>query len=1236
MSDSVADEDKKELAKRFRRLISSSNEENISIDHAGQTEIEKEASAEHDGDFSEEVKDENNTPELNSGVADTSPLQDDDEIRIDHQDETAYQQIESVEEQQALEPEPLVTEGEIPHEPESSVSEVEIPHEPGPSVSEEEFPHEPEPSVSEEEIPHEPEPMVSEEEIPHEPEPSLSEAEISPEPEPSVSEAEIPHEPEPSMSEEEILFEPKPSVREDETPHKTPPAIDEYGMPIPRKTQGNSFQQGSNVRSSVAQPRQQTAYSQYKSDNRKLFIKEDSLGASRLSPRRKRSGYTVTPKEGIGCVFRMVLIALLAGIIVLLIGGSFVLYEYYQIAATLPSVADLQQRASTFETTRIFDRDGNLLYEILDPSAGRRTFITLDKISPVMVAATIATEDKSFYSHPGFDWTAILRAFWQNFTEKGTVSGASTITQQLARSLLLSPEERTEQSYMRKVREALLAAEITRRYSKDQILELYLNEFYYGNFAYGVEAAAETYFNTTADRLDLAQASFLAGLPQAPSVYDVYHNRTATRERQKQVLTLMYEASNEENCIYVSNSPQKVCVDAQTAVAAYTELETYEFNPPDVQMRYPHWVTYVRSLLEDQFDAQTIYRSGFSVYTTLDPNLQDEAERLVKQQVDSLAAYDASDGALVALLPSTGEILAMVGSADFYNDAIDGQVNMATSPTRQPGSSFKPITYIAAFEKGWTPSTLIWDVPSEFPPSGDPNDPRPPYKPVNYDGRFHGPVTVRSALANSYNIPAVKTLQFVGIYDNPDTPNEDGVLSVARRLGITSLSRDDYGLSLTLGGGEVSLLEMTEVFSVIANGGNRVPPVAISKILDHDGNVVYEYQPEPGEQVIRPEHTFLISSILSDNEARTPMFGANSALNLPFPAAAKTGTSNDFRDNWTLGYTPDIAVGVWVGNADYSPMKDISGLTGAAPIWSEFMQYAIQRLTGGNPTPFFKPSGIVDRVICAVSGTEPSQWCPNQRSEYFAADQLPLPSSQDLWSKVVLDTWTGFRASDACKDFTKEEFALNVTDPWAIGWIQNDAQGKAWAEDMGFNEPIRFAPSRDCQANDPHPVIEFSTLTEGQTITVAPLEIFAKIDVTSDFKDYSLSYGLGDNPVEWKTLIENSQPVSQSTKIFVWDLKDIPQGITTLKLTMNSIRGGYAEKKIHLNLMVSTPTPTITPTSTLTPTATPTPTLTLTPTLTSSPIYTQTVTPSDTPTQTTIPEMTSTPTDTPPPDTTKP
>jgi membrane peptidoglycan carboxypeptidase len=608
---------------------------------------------------------------------------------------------------------------------------------------------------------------------------------------------------------------------------KPAPPIDEYGMPIPiRRNHGTNSPQAPKTEVYKVLPSAQPPHNiTHLPINQKIQNARKPNTGKKLTNHRKvkKHQYILTPGQSFGCLLRMALLAILAGIIVLVTGGSFIVYEYYKIAATLPSVADLQQRASTFETTRIFDRNGDLLYEILDPNAGRRTFITLDKITPVMVAATIATEDKSYYSHPGFDWTAIVRAFWQNYRGGGTVSGASTITQQLARGLLFSPEERTAQSYMRKVREALLAAEITRRYTKDQILELYFNELYYGNLAYGIEAASETYFNTTADKLDLAQASFLAGLPQAPSIYDVYHDREGTRERQKQVLTLMYEASNEEGCIFVSNSVDRVCVDANAAVSAFAELENYEFNPPDVHMRYPHWVNYVRSILESQFDAQTIYRSGFSVYTTIDPNLQDKAEQIVKQQVDKLAENHATDGALVAIKPSSGEILAMVGSADFYNDAIDGQVNMAISPTRQPGSSIKPITYITAFEKGWTPATLIWDVPSEFPPSGDPNDPRPPYTPVNYDGQYHGPVTIRTALANSYNIPAVKALQFVGIYDNPNTPSEDGMLGVARKMGITSLTRDDYGLSLTLGGGEVSLIEMTEAYSVIANGGKHRP-----------------------------------------------------------------------------------------------------------------------------------------------------------------------------------------------------------------------------------------------------------------------------------------------------------------------------------------------------------------------------------------------------------------------------
>ena len=358
----------------------------------------------------------------------------------------------------------------------------------------------------------------------------------------------------------------------------------------------------------------------------------------------------------IGCVIQfliaLVFILVIAGLSLLSLG----VYEYYSITSSLPSVSDLQQHIPQFETTRILDRNGDLLYEILDPNAGLRTYVPLNKISPALVAATIATEDKDYYSHPGYDVGAIIRAIWQNYTRGEIVSGASTITQQLARSLLLSPEQH-QQTYLRKAREIILAAEITRQYSKDQILEIYLNEIYYGNLSYGIEAASETYFGTTADKLTLSQASFLAGLPQSPSVYDIYTNRDATLARQQEVLNLMMQVSSEQNCIHVSNSNQPVCVTPADAASAAAETRNTTFQPPSVNMRYPHWVNYVRSQLEASYDPQTIYRSGFTIYTTLDPTLQDYAQQLITNQVAALANNNATDGALVAIRPSTGEIL---------------------------------------------------------------------------------------------------------------------------------------------------------------------------------------------------------------------------------------------------------------------------------------------------------------------------------------------------------------------------------------------------------------------------------------------------------------------------------------------------------------------------------------------------------------------------------------------------
>jgi len=737
------------------------------------------------------------------------------------------------------------------------------------------------------------------------------------------------------------------------------------------------------------------------------------------------------------------------------------------------------------------------------------------------------------------------------------------------------------------------------------LLEIYLNEIYYGNLAYGIQAAAETYFGTSAENLTLSQAAFLAGLPQSPGVYDIHTNRDATLARNQQVLSLMLAASFEQGCIRVSNSEVPVCVDAPTAAQAALEMRDYNFPSPNFNMRFPHWVDYVRTQLELQpnYDAQSFYRAGWTVQTTLDPVLQEQAQQLVTSQVAALAANNAHDGALVALKPATGEILAMVGSADYYNEAISGQVNMAVSATRQPGSAMKPVNYVAAFEKGWTPATLIWDVPSEFPPSGNPDDPREPYKPENYDGKFHGPVTVRTALANSFNVPAVKTLQFVGVY------GDGGMVEMAKRLGYTSLTRDDYGLALTLGGGDVSLLEMAGAYAVFANNGLRVPPVSILKITDFQGNVVFEYTPPAGEQVIRREHAYLITSILSDNEARSWMFGRNSPLNLSFPVAAKTGTTNDFRDNWTMGYTPDLVTGVWVGNADYTPMVNTTGTSGAAPIWSQFMESAAPYVGGGTTSPFQRPEGIVDKIICSLSGTVPSQWCKGERSEIFAADQGPLPASQDLRREVRLDTWTGLEASNQCGEATEKSVVINVKDEWARKWF-DAREGRDWLRENGFDVPPVYAPERECGNNDPQATLEIN-VQDGQVITQPILGLQGTMDATGGFRSWLLEFGLGENPDGWTTLAEGSQPV-RNASLFNWDLSNLENQTISLHLYMKG-EDGYAEKTIRFSLALATPTPTVTPTSE--PTATPTPSATAAPpTPTPTPTQIVIILPSDTPT----------------------
>ena len=670
------------------------------------------------------------------------------------------------------------------------------------------------------------------------------------------------------------------------------------------------------------------------------------------------------------------------GIVAILVGAGLALFValglavggYAYIASELPSPEELSVRAETFESTKIYDRNGVLLYEVFDPTGGRRTVVPLEHVPGHIRNATIATEDPTFYANPGFNPLSILRAFWQNLREGGIVSGASTITQQVVKNTFLSPEV----TFSRKTKEAILATEITRRYSKDSILEIYLNQNYYGNLAYGIGAASEVYFDKPVGELTLPEAALLAGIPQGPAIYDPYTNLAAAKIRQSIVLDLMAKRG------YISS------VQARNA-----KQEELHLAPQTIDMKAPHFVVYVQERLEAQYGTELVYRGGLRVYTSLDMEIQDSAQRIIRERVAELSELDATNAALVALNPQNGQILAMVGSADFYNEDIDGQVNVALRP-RQPGSSIKPINYVAAFERGWTAATMIMDIKTQFPDGAN-----PPYEPHNHDNKEHGPVLVRGALARSLNIPAVKTLQFVTL---------PGMLEMAHRLGITSLSRPDYGLSLTLGGGDVKLLELIGAYAAFANGGRRVAPTPILRIEDSDGRLISDASDEVGQQVLNPRHVYLITSILSDREARLPTYGPNNILELPFPVTAKTGTTDDYRDAWTIGYTPDIVTGVWVGNSDGTPMNRVYGSRGAGPIWHDFML----ELLGDRPTrDFAVPEGMVTVEICPVSGKLHTEKCPPGVKEIFVAGTEPQEPC-DVHVDVRLCSVSSKRAGAFC------------------------------------------------------------------------------------------------------------------------------------------------------------------------------------------------------------------------------
>ncbi len=650
--------------------------------------------------------------------------------------------------------------------------------------------------------------------------------------------------------------------------------------------------------------------------------------------------------------------------------GGFLALGYFAIFYRLPRVTDLADHNPRL-TTKILDRQGRLLYKFYRRED--RTLIHLSDLPRYVLDATLAAEDKEFWHHPGVSPTGVLRAIFFDLRHPHQPPiGGSTITQQLVKNVFLG----SEKTIRRKLREIVLALLVERKFSKEQILEMYLNTIPYGGTTYGIEEASQRYFGHPARQLSLAEAAFLAGLPKAPSRYSPFgaHPELA-KQRQRAVLAEMLRAG------FIS--PQ----DYQQALA-----EPLHFQSQAIKILAPHFVFYVKDILSQRYGERLVEEGGLTVTTSLDLDLQQKGEKILREELDRVAAFHVGNGAALVLQPKTGEILAMIGSKDYFDFAHDGNVNV-TLQERQPGSAIKPVNYAVALSMGFTPATIISDTPISFQIPG-----QPAYQPHNYDHRFHGPVSLRTALGSSLNVPAVKVLASYGV---------PRMITMGRQLGITSWTDPQrYGLSLTLGGGEVRMIDLATVYATLANLGQRVDPNPLLIIRDARGHLIYQRPPLKPKPVLDPGVAFLLNDILSDDQARSLAFGRHSLLEIPGArVAVKTGTTNDLRDNWAVGYTPYFVVATWVGNNDNSPMSHVaSGITGATPIWRRLTLTLLQQYP---QTGWPVPDDIVRRQICLTTGTLPCPGCPQVGWEYFLRRYQPGGNCRQTTTNKQLTTNNG-------------------------------------------------------------------------------------------------------------------------------------------------------------------------------------------------------------------------------------
>jgi len=874
----------------------------------------------------------------------------------------------------------------------------------------------------------------------------------------------------------------------------------------------------------------------------------------------------------IATVVGLLAMALLVSGLVAGAGGIWATARYQTFAE---SVVPPEQLIASLPRggARVYDRHGELLYEFVDELSGLRRPVPLAEISPWMVKATISTEDQSFYTNNGLNTRGLMRAAVENFTPFRSSflegSGGSSITQQLAKNVYIPREERAQRSVDRKFKETVIALELTKRYSKDQILEWYLNSISYGGIYTGVQAAAEGYFGKDAKDLTLPEAALLAGIPQSPAGYAPLQGQLTTRDehtltpgsptkaRQLEVLRLMVE--------HGAITQQQADEAARTAI---------EFRPNRFEIQAAHFVLgRVASEITRRFGQNALFHDGLEVTTTIDLRLQRRGEKILEQYIKEFGEEaKLFNGALVALNPKTGEILAYIGSRDYFRDDIQGR-NDNVVAQNSPGSTLKPFTYMTAFTEGWGTGTAILDTPTQLIDfaTGQPYVPRNPI-----DAEL-GPITVAEALGNSLNVSAVKTIQFAGV---------QRTVQMLKQVGYTTLHNPrGYGPSLTVGGVDVSLLDQVVGYSVLATGGimrgqqvvvdrvqpgdRSLEPISLLKVTDADRRVLHEFKQPIERRVIPPEFPYLVTSILADGKNQCITFGVCNALALPDgrPAAVKTGTSEPFEgtrqigETWTIGYTPEVVIGVWSGNADNAPITGIYSTTVSFRSWRDAMVAAFEVLRVP-PTPFTRPPGVAEREVCWPSGKLPTELCPplNRYKSLFAESALPRDTEKSpqafdsWWQKVKLDSRTGLLATPSTPaSFMREEVRLVLPKEEVENW-----KGMLkWAEKAGVR--AQLAPTDQSSPS----ALLVNILTPSPSSTVGGRLILSGKASSPKFVDYAVEWGRGVAPANWVRVYQSTVPVENGT-LAIWDTSSVPDGPYVLRIVLQDEERGRASYQVPL------------------------------------------------------------------------